>query len=41
MGTILTRKPLRCKHFGASWERLGLLAGGESVSQYALKDKAF
>ena len=30
MGTILTRKPLRCKHFGASWERLGSLAGGES-----------
>jgi hypothetical protein len=30
MGTILTRKPLRCKHFGASWERLGSLTGGES-----------
>ena len=30
MGTILTRKPLCCKRFGASWERLGSLAGGES-----------
>jgi hypothetical protein len=29
MGTILTRKPLRCKHFGASWERLGSPNGGE------------
>jgi len=30
MGTILTRKPLCCKRFGACWERLGLLDGGES-----------
>ena len=30
MGTILTRKPLCCKRFGARWERLGSLAGGES-----------
>jgi hypothetical protein len=30
MGTILTRKPLCCKRFGACWERLGSLDGGES-----------
>jgi hypothetical protein len=30
MGTILTRKPLFYKRFGACWERLGSLAGGES-----------
>ena len=41
MGTILTRKPLFCKRFGACWERLGSLAGGEGVSQLPLKDKAF
>jgi hypothetical protein len=29
MGTILTRKPLCYKRFGACWERLGSLAGGE------------
>jgi len=29
MGTILTRKPLFCKRFGACWERLGWFAGGE------------
>jgi hypothetical protein len=41
MGTILTRKPLLCKHFGASWERLGSLTGGEGDSQSPLKDRAF
>ena len=38
--TILTRKPLSCRRFGACSERLGPLAGGESVSQLPLKDKA-
>jgi hypothetical protein len=41
MGTILSRKPLCCKHFGTRWERLGSLAGGEGVSQSPLKGKAF
>ena len=30
MAHLLTRKPLCCKRFGACWERLGSLAGGES-----------